>query len=125
MAKDFLTINTRAAQNLATRSSARPVLAATTKVVMHARLLAPGSMKEKIRPIVTSRGPGALGIVMCDHPAASFVLHGTPPHVIVAKRGRFLKFEIDGEIIFRNKVNHPGFKGNNFLWKAVQASRIA
>ena len=119
-----MTINPAAARTLAERSATPLVIAATTKVAMRARLLAPGSMKEQIRPIVTSRGPSAIGIVMSDHPATSFVLHGTPPHVIYAKRGKYLKFEIDGKIMFREKVNHPGFKANNFLWKALEASRI-
>ena len=125
MAKDFITINPVAARKLAAGSAGPAVLAATQKVAMRARVLAPGTMKEHIRAINTSRGASALGIVMCDHPATSFVLHGTPPHVIYAKRGKYLKFEIDGKIMFREKVNHPGYKGNNFLWKALELSRIA
>ena len=124
MAKDFMTIDPRAARLLAERSATPMIIAATEKVAMRARLLAPGHMKGHIRAINTSRGPSAIGIVVCDHPAASFVLHGTPPHVIYAKRGKFLKFEMGGELMFRRKVNHPGFEGNNFLWHALEASLI-
>ena len=120
MAKDFMTINPTAARALAQKSSVGLVAQATAKVTMHAKLLAPGTMKDHIRPIVSP----TLGIVVCDHPATSFVLHGTPPHVIAAKRGKFLKFEAGGQLIFRHSVNHPGFKGNNFLLKALEASRI-
>jgi hypothetical protein len=124
MAKDFITINPVAARKLAAGSAGPAVLAATQKVAMRARMIAPGSMKEHIRAINTSRGASAVGIVMSDHPATTFVLYGTAPHVIYAKRGKYLKFQIDGKDVFRESVNHPGFKGNNFLWRALVASKL-
>jgi hypothetical protein len=124
MAKDFLTINPVAARQLAERGSKTLVLQATEKIAMAARLKAPGSMKEKIRVAVSATG-GGLGMVISEHPATMFVLYGTQPHVIVAKKGGRLKFTVGGgEELFRSKVNHPGTKANNFLLDALMASKI-
>jgi hypothetical protein len=124
MAKDFMTINPVAARQLAAKSSVPTVIAATEKVATRARLLAPGTMKHKIRPIVSTTGAGGLGIIMVDHPAVTFVLYGTRPHVIVARNKKVLKFKVDNRDVFARRVNHPGTKANNFLWKALEASRI-
>jgi hypothetical protein len=123
MAKDFLTINPVAARQLAERSSGPLVAQATEKIAMAARLKAPGSMKEKIRVAVSPTG-GGLGMVISEHPATMFVLYGTQPHVIVARKGGRLKFTIGNEDLFRSKVNHPGTKANNFLLDALIASKI-
>lgn len=126
MAQGFITINQSAARQLAEKSATSITIKATEKVATVARAIAPGSMKRKIRTI-----PGPmLGIVVCDHPAASFVLYGTKPHVIKARKaGKFLRFTVNAEEVFvgpspRRFVNHPGTKANNFLWKALEASKF-
>jgi len=40
---------------------------------------------------------------------------GTKPHVIEAREGGALKFEIGGETIFANRVFHPGTKPLGFV----------
>ena len=40
---------------------------------------------------------------------------GTRPHVIEAKEGGALKFEVDGETIFAHRVFHPGTKPLGFV----------
>jgi hypothetical protein len=53
---------------------------------------------------------------------AAFVLFGTRPHVIEAKNRRALRFSLKGvdEFVYRKKVNHPGYRGDDFLFKAAQ-----
>lgn len=120
---EFLTINATAAQRLATRSS-RPMVARTTEMVArHARLIAPGSMKSHIRAIAGS-GVTPIGIVVCDHHAAMFVIHGTKPHIIRPRSpGGTLRFKPKGggNYVFAKVVHHPGTEANNFLLKALRS----
>lgn len=44
-----------------------------------------------------------------------FVHEGTAPHQIVARNAQALRFEIGGQVIFVQSVNHPGTKPNRFL----------
>jgi hypothetical protein len=52
---------------------------------------------------------------------ANFVLYGSRPHKIEAKKKalRFSYKNLD-EFIYRKSVYHPGYKGDNFLKKAVE-----
>jgi len=45
----------------------------------------------------------------------TYLEFGTRPHVIEAKEGGALKFEIDGETIFAHRVFHPGTKPLGFV----------
>jgi hypothetical protein len=119
---EFLTINPAATRSLATRSSAPLVAKLTERVAAHARLLAPGSMKSKIRAVNTG-GPSPIGLVVSDHPASLFVLRGTKPHIITPKKGRYLVFTPRGANgpVFARVVHHPGNKANDFLLKALRS----
>lgn len=119
---DFLTIDPRAAQTLARKTSAIKVAQVTRRTATIASTIAPGSMKTRIRPIVTG-GASPLGIVMVDHPAAGFVLRGTRPHDIRPKTKKVLRFTSGGQILYAKVVHHPGNKPNNFLWKALLLAR--
>lgn len=125
MAKDFLTIDRRKLDNLARRGSGVVVARVTRRTATIAAGLAPGSMKTKIRPIITG-GANPLGIVMVDHPAASFVLNGTKAHWVKATKPHgLLVFEIGGEKVFTKKpVWIPAREANNFLMKAMTAARM-
>jgi hypothetical protein len=91
-------------------------------VAMRARVLAPGSMKTKIRA-VGGAGPSPIGIVVCDHPAALFVLKGTKAHDIVPRDKSVLRFTVKGSkgYIFAKIVHHPETKANNFLMEALRS----
>jgi hypothetical protein len=119
---EFLTINATAAQRLANRSSGPQVARKTALVAQHARILAPGSMKNTIRSI-GGTGPAPIGIVVCDHPAALFVLKGTNAHDIRPKTKAALAFVPRGgkNKVFAKLVHHPGTKENNFLMKALRS----
>ena len=55
-----------------------------------------------------------------------YIIDGTPPHIIEAKRTRpnpHLRFVQDGGIKFRRRVRHPGTKPNDFISRAIPAAR--
>lgn len=125
MPKDFLTIDPRKLQLVARRGSAVIVERVTRRTALIAASRAPGGMKDKIRPVITG-GANPLGIVMVDHPAASFVLNGTKAHWVKPKKqGGVLRFEVGGEVVFTPKpVWIPAKEPNNFLWEALVAARM-
>ncbi|CAL9613603.1 hypothetical protein SUDANB1_05679 [Streptomyces sp. enrichment culture] len=80
-----------------------------------------GSMGEYIEdPIIEGTGRGLTAEVVCNHPAARYVIFGTSPHVIKARRANYLRFEIDGRAMYRRQVFHPGYEGDNFLAEAMR-----
>lgn len=122
MAKDFITVNPSKMNALRGRASVDLVVKTTYKVSAIAKILAPGSMKEHIRTVPSA----GLGLVISDHPATTFVIYKTQAHRITAKKkGGMLRFTINGEIMFRRSVWHPGNQHpNNFLLKALEASKF-
>jgi hypothetical protein len=121
--QQFLTINPQATRTLAQQSAGPYVATLTERVALHARLLAPGSMKSEIRAIHTG-GPSPLGLVVSDHPASIFVIRGTKAHVIYPKKqGGVLVFtpKTGGQKVFVRFVKHPGTKPNDFLTKALRS----
>ena len=127
----FMTINPRQAGALARRGAALQVERITKATAVRAAAIAPGSMKEKVRPIITG-GSNPLGIVMVDHPAAHYVLFGTKgPYPIFPKKnkgkgekGGVLRFTINGTVVYvRYVTKHPGIKANNVLMKAMMEVR--
>lgn len=120
---DFLTIDRRKLDNLAAKGSATVVRNVTLRTAAIAQVIAPGSMKEKIRPIIAGTKSNPLGIVMVDHPAAHFVLDGTKPHDIFPVKKKALRFTIGNTVVYSKSVHHPGTKPNNFLLKAMLAAR--
>jgi hypothetical protein len=118
---EMLTINATAAQRLAVNSSRSITQRKTQAVAGVARLIAPGSMKQKIRTVGGS-GPSPIGIVVCDHPAAIYVIHGTKAHVITPREKAVLAFTPrgGGNVVFAKIVHHPGTKPNNFLLRALK-----
>jgi hypothetical protein len=95
----------------------------TARVADIARGLAPGSMPQYIDWHVEEGRDGLQGVITCDHPATLFVLEGTRPHIIRARRAKALRFEVDGQIVFAKYVRHPGTRPNNFLGQALRLGR--
>ena len=120
--QQFLVINPQATRTLAQQSAGPYIATLTERVAMHARLLAPGSMKTEIRAIHTG-GPAPLGLVVSDHPASIFVIRGTKAHMIRPKKpGGVLVFTpTGGQKVFVRFVKHPGTKPNDFLTKALRS----
>lgn len=49
---------------------------------------------------------------------------GTKPHVIRARRKKALRFMINGQVVFRKQVKHPGTTGTLFLTMALPYAAI-
>lgn len=45
---------------------------------------------------------------------AEYVIHGTPRHMIYPRIARRLHWVEGGNHFYRYRVNHPGYRGNNF-----------
>jgi hypothetical protein len=97
----------------------------TERVADIAKREAPGHMGDFIDWRVVEDSRGLHGVVTCDHPATRFVLDGTRPHRIPKRPrpGKYLRFEIGGEVLFRKSVWHPGTRANNFLARALRLGR--
>lgn len=106
----------RAALRRAVTSRSGYLQNVTDRAARNARQAAPGSMPNQI----TSRVQGDTGIVTSHHPASVFVVFGTRPHRIVARRAKALRFEVGGRIVFAKSVRHPGTRPNNFLLDALR-----
>ena len=50
------------------------------------------------------------------------VWQGVGPFEIVPIHAEALRFEIGGEVIFAKRVQHPGFEGNDYVGRAVDAA---
>lgn len=51
---------------------------------------------------------------------ATIVEKGSKPHTIQARRKKFLRFVVNGQVVFRRKVRHPGTRPTWFLKKATK-----
>lgn len=49
---------------------------------------------------------------------------GTRPHVIRARRKKALRFVLNGQVVFRKQVQHPGTTGTLFLTMALPYAAI-
>lgn len=79
----------------------------------------------RVRPGATGRGihvdvvAGGKGITY-----AGYEHDGTAPHVIRARRRKALRFMVNGQVVFRKQVNHPGTTGTLFLELALPYAAI-
>lgn len=81
-----------------------------------------GDLEDKLTTVKLSSTKGML-FDTSDH--AHFIDAGTGPHRIVARNARFLRFEMNGQTMFRTSVNHPGTKPRPFVALAMAAGQIA
>ena len=126
MPADFLTIDRSKLERIARQGSYELVRALTLRTAAIAAAHAPGHMGQTVRPIIKGSKANPVGIVMVDHPAASYVLQGTNPHEIRPRRPNgVLRFTLKGgRVVYARHVNHPGTKPNNFLWRAMLAAKF-
>jgi hypothetical protein len=69
-------------------------------------------------PRRTARGP--MVRVQANVPYGLVEEQGSPPHKIRPRRKKYLRFVINGRVVYAKEVNHPGTKGSHFLSKAVR-----
>jgi len=90
------------------------------------RMTGQGERKMKqLTPVKTGNLRNSVTSVVQDFEAAiwnsanyaQYVNWDTKPHIIRAKRAKFLHFTIAGNDIFVKQVHHPGTKGKQFLEK--------
>jgi hypothetical protein len=68
------------------------------------------------RPIPKGR---EVGHDLARAPHAVFVLFGTRPHEIRPKNKKALRWASGGKFFFAGKVNHPGYRGDGYLFNAA------
>jgi hypothetical protein len=51
---------------------------------------------------------------------AEYLEYGTRPHIINAMKKKALRFEIDGKVFYRKKINHPGIAARMTVRKAIE-----
>jgi hypothetical protein len=79
-----------------------------------------GVTVSKTRGYLEMRVPGgAVGIMECDVPHASFLDQGTAPHDIYPRYASALRwYDEGGNPVFAQHVHHPGTKGDGFFGRA-------
>lgn len=88
-----------------------------------------GLLTSTIRTQLTTAkgGPAAQAIAGREGmtPYLGYVLFGTRPHPIVARRAKMLRFywpKVGAEVMFK-AVNHPGTRANPFVQESLAAAR--
>ena len=77
-----------------------------------------GSIPEGI--IVQPDGPGRYKVISTN-PHTMLIINGSVPHKIrPRRRGGWLRFVVDGRVVSAREVNHPGYRGDDFLSKALR-----
>jgi hypothetical protein len=99
----------------------RKILAKGKQIEVRAKELAAphGTMANYVH---SSPLPSLLGttvLIYCDHPAAIFVLKPTKPHAIDSHGTWPLRNKRTGQVFGRH-VWHPGYKGDDFLGRAMR-----
>jgi HK97 gp10 family phage protein len=78
-----------------------------------------GNLRDSLGVKVTS-GSVIIGPDVNKAPYATFVEHGTKPHVIKAKNGKALAFTVGGRTVIVRSVNHPGTTAQPFVMPAFE-----
>lgn len=78
------------------------------------RLRASGSMR------IAERGSAVVGQVEYTADYAAAVHNGTRPHVIVPRRGRYLRFQVGDRTVYARRVQHPGTPARPYLATALR-----
>jgi hypothetical protein len=59
--------------------------------------------------------------VISTNPHTLFVDRGTRAHKIrPRRRGGYLRFVVDGRVVYAREVSHPGFTGTRFMERALR-----
>lgn len=98
-----------------------------TKVTREAQRLAGSKLKRhtgryqggfRSRTISSSKGPRVR--VENSAPYAGIIEKGSRPHIILPRRGRVLRFDVDGKTVFARRVDHPGTRAYRILETALR-----
>ncbi len=74
-----------------------------------------------VRSVYKARTPDGwfIGHDLQHAPHARFVIEGTRPHLITPKNKKTLRWPVGGKFAFAKEVEHPGYKGDNYLRRAA------
>lgn len=123
MADGTVSLNANATRQDADAAAREIVRRVTRRVLNRSAILCPvdtGRLRASGRMDFKNEPQGPIGIVTYPVKYAAFVHDGTRPHIIKARRGRALKFEMGGRTVIVKSVRHPGFRGKPFLRLAAE-----
>lgn len=93
----------------------------TRRTFNRANILTPvdtGTLRAGNQMAVSRTGTGSRGWVYNNVEYADAVHEGSGPYVIRPKRGKALKFEMNGRTVFAKSVRHPGTRGRPWISRA-------
>ena len=76
-----------------------------------------GALSRSVGFRILKRGRGRRVVFTAKAPHATYLEHGTPPHMIMARGKKALRFysRRAGKVVFAKFVKHPGTKPTHFL----------
>jgi hypothetical protein len=84
-----------------------------------------GTLRRSISHNVTAAAGNVTATVSAKTPYARAIEEGRPEVTILPKKGKYLVFEIDGEVIFARKVVQPARAAQPYLKPAITKNRAA
>ena len=109
------------ADKIARDEAYRLTLNCTRRTFNRANVLTPvdtGNLRAHNQMTVGRSPRGAVGWVFNDAAYAEAVHNGSPPHTIRPRKGKALKFQMDGRTVFAKSVRHPGNRGRPWITRA-------
>lgn len=109
------------AERIAKDEAYRLVGECTRWMYNRANILTPvdtGNLRAHNQMRVSRAAPGARGLVYNDAEYALAVHDGSGPYTIRPRKGKALKFEVDGRTVYARSVRHPGTKGRPWMRRA-------
>lgn len=88
----------------------------TGRLISSIEVQPPRSRKSSVYVDVTA-GERGMKYTMIEH-------DGSAPHVIRARRRKALRFTLNGQVVFRRSVRHPGTTGTLYLTMALPYAAI-
>lgn len=82
-----------------------------------------GQLERAVTTEMTSDLSGAVFLDEGVAPYAGFVHNGSAPHRIIPNRKKALRWVKNGAFQFARAVNHPGYKGDPFLYTAADDTK--
>lgn len=123
MAEGTVTLNATALRRDSELEARDIVRRVTRRILNRSAVLCPvdtGRLRASGRMDFKNSPQGPTGTVTYPVKYAAIVHNGSRPHIIKAKRGKALKFEMNGRIVIVKSVRHPGSRGRPFLRIAAQ-----
>jgi hypothetical protein len=81
-----------------------------------------GRTASTIGSVVSDTPRGAEGFVGTSDQVAEYLEYGTRPHVITARNGKALRFDVGARTVFAKSVRHPGTPRYEWMLRSSEAS---